>query len=255
GPGKKQDAWPKDVGILALEVYFPAQYVDQTDMEKFNSVEAGKYTVGMGQTQTGFCSVQEGINSLCLTVVQQLTERTKLPREPVGRLEAGTETIIDKSKAVKTVLVELFQDSGNTDMEGIDTTSACYGDTSSSWDGTHYALVACGDIAVYSSGNIHRTGRAGAVAMLVGPKGPLALERGLRATHMENVYDFYKADMTSECPQLDGKLSIQRYLRALDRCYMLYRQKIQNKWEQGMGLRGQKVGTLFTRGQEYVLTS
>lgn len=72
---------------------------------------------------------------------------------------------------------------------------------------------------------------------------------------MENVYDFYKADMTSECPQLDGKLSIQRYLRALDRCYMLYRQKIQNKWEQGMGLRGQKVGTLFTRGQEYVLTS
>lgn len=119
------------MGILALEVYFPAQYVDQTDMEKFNNVEAGKYTVGMGQTQTGFCSVQEGINSLCLTVVQQLMERTQLPWESVGRLEVGTETIIDKSKAVKTVLVELFQDSANTDIEGVDTTSACYGDTAS----------------------------------------------------------------------------------------------------------------------------
>uniref|UniRef100_A0A8C0C953 Hydroxymethylglutaryl-CoA synthase n=1 Tax=Balaenoptera musculus TaxID=9771 RepID=A0A8C0C953_BALMU len=232
-PLAKRDTWPKNVGILALEVYFPAQYVDQTDMEKFNDVEAGKYTVGMGQTQMGFCSVQEGINSLCLTVVQQLMELTQLPWESVGQLEVGTETIIDKSKAVKTVLMELFQDSGNTDIEGIDTTSACYGDTdslysvSSSWDGTHYALVVCGDIAVYSSGNIHPTGRAGAVAMLVGPKAPLALERGLMY-----IYDFYKADMTSECPQLDGKLSIQRYLRALDRCYMLYRQKIQNEWEQ-----------------------
>ncbi|XP_049567615.1 LOW QUALITY PROTEIN: hydroxymethylglutaryl-CoA synthase, mitochondrial [Orcinus orca] len=237
-PLAKRDAWPKDVGILALEVYFPAHYVDQTDMEKFNNVGAGKYTVGMGQTQMGFCSVQEGINSLCLTVVQQLMEHTQLPWESVGRREVGTETIIDKPKAVKTVLKELFQDSGNTDIEGIDTTSAANWVESSSWDGTccqrhiHYALVVCGDIAVYSSGNIHPTGRAGAVAMLVGPKGPLALERGLRATHMENVYDFCKADMTSECPQLDGKLSIQRYLRALDRCYMLYHQKIQNQWEQ-----------------------
>lgn len=92
-------------------------------------------------------------------------------------------------------------------------------------------------------------------AALYSPRIPLCALPGLRATHMENVYDFYKADMTSECPQLDGKLSIQRYLRALDRCYVLYCQKIQNQWEQGMGLRGQKVGTLFTRGQEYVLTS
>lgn len=135
------------MGILDLEVYFPAQYVDQTDLEKYNNVEAGKYTVGLGQTQMGFCSVQEDINSLCLTVVQRLMERTRLPWDSVGRLEVGTETIIDKSKAVKTVLMELFQDSGNTDIEGIDTTNACYGGTaslfnaanwmeSSYWDGT-----------------------------------------------------------------------------------------------------------------------
>lgn len=64
----------------------------------------------------------------------------------IGRLEVGTETIIDKSKSVKSVLMQLFQDSGNTDVEGIDTTNACYGGTaalfnavnwieSSSWDG------------------------------------------------------------------------------------------------------------------------
>ncbi|KAL6044255.1 hypothetical protein STEG23_019935, partial [Scotinomys teguina] len=241
-PLAKTDTWPKDVGILALEVYFPAQYVDQTDLEKFNNVETGKYTVGLGQTRMGFCSVQEDINSLCLTVVQRLMERTKLPWDAVGRLEVGTETIIDKSKAVKTVLMELFQDSGNTDIEGIDTTNACYGGTaslfnaanwmeSSYWDG-RYALVVCGDIAVYPSGNARPTGGAGAVAMLIGPKAPLVLEQGLRGTHMENAYDFYKPNLASEYPLVDGKLSIQCYLRALDRCYAAYRKKIQNQWKQ-----------------------
>ncbi|ERE92077.1 hydroxymethylglutaryl-CoA synthase [Cricetulus griseus] len=240
-PLAKTDTWPKDVGILALEVYFPAQYVDQTDLEKFNNVEAGKYTVGLGQTRMGFCSVQEDINSLCLTVVQRLMERTKLPWDAVGRLEVGTETIIDKSKAVKTVLMELFQDSGNTDIEGIDTTNACYGGTaslfnaanwmeSSYWDG-RYALVVCGDIAVYPVGNARPTGGAGAVAMLIGPKAPLVLEQGLRGTHMENAYDFYKPNLSSEYPLVDGKLSIQCYMRALDRCYAAYRKKIQNQWK------------------------
>jgi hypothetical protein len=72
----------------------------------------------------------------------------------IGRLEVGTETIIDKSKAVKTCLMQLFQDHDNTDIEGIDTTNACYGGTaallnaihwmeSSAWDG-RYALVIAG---------------------------------------------------------------------------------------------------------------
>ncbi|KAL2771946.1 hydroxymethylglutaryl-CoA synthase, mitochondrial isoform 2 precursor [Daubentonia madagascariensis] len=199
-PLTKTDTWPKDVGILALEVYFPAQYVDQTDLEKFNNVGAGKYTVGLGQTEMGFCSVQEDINSLCLTVVQRLMERTKLPWDSVGRLEVGTETIIDKSKAVKTVLMELFQDSGNTDIEGIDTTNACYGGTASLFNAANWMESSYWD--------------------------------GLRGTHMENVYDFYKPNLASEYPLVDGKLSIQCYMRALDRCYASYRQKIQKQWKQ-----------------------
>lgn len=72
----------------------------------------------------------------------------------VGRLEVGTETIVDKSKSVKTVLMQLFSASGNTEVEGVDTTNACYGGTNalfnslnwiegSSWDG-RYALVVAG---------------------------------------------------------------------------------------------------------------
>ncbi|XP_048716585.1 hydroxymethylglutaryl-CoA synthase, mitochondrial isoform X3 [Caretta caretta] len=237
----RSDSWPKDVGILALEVYFPSQYVEQVELEKYDGVEAGKYTLGLGQKQMGFCSAHEDINSLCLTVVQRLVERSRLSWDSIGRLEVGTETIIDKSKAVKTVLMQLFQDSGNTDVEGIDTTNACYGGTaslfnsadwveSSSWDG-RYAVVVCGDIAVYATGNARPTGGAGAVAMLVGPEAPLVLERGVRGTHMEHVYDFYKPDLASEYPMVDGKLSIQCYFRALDQCYSIYRKKIQSQWQ------------------------
>ena len=38
--------------------------------------------------------------------------------------------------------------------------------------------MVAGDIAVYASGSARPTGGAGAVAMLVGPDAPLALDRG-----------------------------------------------------------------------------
>jgi len=49
----------------------------------------------------------------------------------------------------------------------------------SAWDG-RYALVVCGDIAVYEAGPARPTGGCGAVAMLIGPDAPLVLEPGLR---------------------------------------------------------------------------
>ena len=42
---------------------------------------------------------------------------------------------------------------------------------------------------------------------------------------MEHAYDFYKPDLSSEYPVVDGKLSIQCYLSALDKCYQLYADK------------------------------
>lgn len=43
--------------------------------------------------------------------------------------------------------------------------------------------------------------------------------------HMEHAYDFYKPDLSSEYPVVDGKLSIQCYLSALDKCYQQYADK------------------------------
>ena len=121
--------WPRDVGIVGIELYFTSQFVQQSELEKFDGVSEGKYTIGLGQTGMGFCSDLEDVNSLSLTVLDQLIAKFGLGWSDIGRLEVGTETLVDKSKSVKSVLMKLFEESGNFDVEGVDSLNACYGGT------------------------------------------------------------------------------------------------------------------------------
>lgn len=233
------DRWPVDVGIVSMEVYFPNQFVEQSELEEFDGASTGHYTKGLLQTRMGFCGDNEDVNSLSLTVVDRLMRKSGISYKDIGMLEVGTETIIDKSKSVKSVVMKLFEESGNHDVEGVDSHNACYGGTaalfkcvnwveSSSWDG-RYALVVCADIAVYAEGNARPTGGAGAVAMIVGPNAALVFERGLRANHAQHAWDFYKPNMASEYPTVDGPLSNKCYLSALDKCYQLFCEKASKK--------------------------
>jgi hydroxymethylglutaryl-CoA synthase len=157
----------------------------------------------------------------------------KIDTNSIGRLEVGTETILDKSKSVKSVLMQLFGE--NTNIEGVDNVNACYGGTnavfnavnwieSSGWDGRD-AIVVAGDIALYAKGNARPTGGAGAVAMLIGPDAPIVVEPGLRGSYMQHAYDFYKPDLTSEYPIVDGHFSVNCYSEAIDACYKAYNKR------------------------------
>ena len=171
-------------GILAMEMYVPTRFVSQEAMEEEDGCK-GKYTVGLGQKKLAFVDDREDVNSIFLTAVVSLLEKYGVDPSEVGRVEVGTETLIDKSKSVKTTLMRLFGD--NTDMEGVSNVNACYGGTaalfnslnwmeSSEWNGK-YSLVVCGDIAVYEAGPARPTGGCAAVAMLLGFNAPIAMER------------------------------------------------------------------------------
>jgi hydroxymethylglutaryl-CoA synthase len=175
------------------------------------------------------------IYSLALTTVSSLLRKYNIDPNSIGRLEVGTETLLDKSKSVKSVIMQLFEESGNYNVEGVDTVNACYGGTnalfntlnwveSSAWDGRN-AIVVAGDIALYKKGNARPTGGAGCVAMLIGPDAPLAFEPGLRGSYIKHAYDFYKPDLTSEYPVVDGHYSVNCYMEALDACYKAYNQR------------------------------
>uniref|UniRef100_A0A7N0UR94 Hydroxymethylglutaryl-CoA synthase n=2 Tax=Kalanchoe fedtschenkoi TaxID=63787 RepID=A0A7N0UR94_KALFE len=219
----------KNVGILALQIYFPPTCIPQEVLEAHDGASKGKYTIGLGQDCMAFCSEVEDVISMSLTAVSSLLEKYGVDPKQIGRLEVGSETVIDKSKSIKTFLMQIFEKTGNTDIEGVDSTNACYGGTaalfncvnwveSSSWDG-RYGLVVCTDSAVYAEGPARPTGGAAAIAMLIGPDAPIAFESKLRASHMSHAYDFYKPNLASEYPVVDGKLSQTCYLMALDSCY------------------------------------
>ncbi|CCK72099.1 hydroxymethylglutaryl-CoA synthase KNAG_0J00160 [Huiozyma naganishii CBS 8797] len=228
------DGRPQNVGIKGLEIYIPSQCVNQADLEKFDGVSQGKYTIGLGQTNMSFVNDREDIYSMSLTVLSRLMKNYNVDPKQVGRLEVGTETLIDKSKSVKSVLMQLFADSDG-DIEGVDTVNACYGGTnalfnslnwieSRSWDGRD-AIVVCGDIAIYDKGAARPTGGAGTVAMLIGPDAPIVFD-DVRGSYMEHCYDFYKPDLTSEYPYVDGHFSLTCYVKALDKVYESYSKKL-----------------------------
>lgn len=69
----------QDVGIKAIEIYFPShvsressslmllsmeadvfKYVAQSELETFLGASPGKYTIGLGQTKMSFCDDREG---------------------------------------------------------------------------------------------------------------------------------------------------------------------------------------------------
>jgi len=218
----------KRPGIEQLEVYFPAQFVGQQALEVENGVSSGKYTKGLGQLQMSFCTDLENIHTVALTVVNNLMAKSSIKYSDIGRLSVSSETILDKSKSIKSVLMQLFENSKNHNVEGVDYLNACYGGTaglfdavtwvaSEDWDG-RYALVVCVDIAEYAAGPARPTGGVGAVAMLIGPNPVISLEVG-RASYMKHVYDFYKPYLSSPYPVVDGKLSNSCYIEAIDECY------------------------------------
>lgn len=175
-----------------------------------------------------FVSDREDVNSMALTAVQNLFDKNPgIGYKDIGRLEVGTETLVDKSKSTKTVLMALFHE--NTGLEGVTSINACYGGTnalintlnwmeSSAWDG-RYGMVVCSDVAIYADGPARPTGGAGAIAFVIGPNAPIVIEPQLRSTYMSHEYDFYKPQMKSEYPTVDGKLSVNSFLTALDECY------------------------------------
>jgi hydroxymethylglutaryl-CoA synthase len=230
-----------DVGIVGMSVYFPKRAVSQALLETFDGVSPGKYTVGLGQANMALVHDNEDVVSLCLTALQRLVERYSISFQDIGRLEVGTETILDKSKSVKSSLMQLFSDCGNFDVEGLDNTNACYGSTaalfntiawaeSSAWDG-RYGVVVAGDIAVYAPGPARPTGGAGAIALLIGrgSEAPIRLEKGLRASCFGHSYDFFKPRVDSEYPTVNGQETIDCFVRAIDSCYNLYRSRAEKK--------------------------
>lgn len=55
-----------------------------------------------------FCDDNEDIHSCMLTALSNFMRQHNIEPRDIGRLEVGTESLVDKSKSVKTILMSLF---------------------------------------------------------------------------------------------------------------------------------------------------
>nr|AKG25413.1 putative polyketide synthase [Hematodinium sp. SG-2015] len=252
-----------NVGIHAIEMYIPQYFVSQVEMEQYDNC-AGKYTKGLGQTAIGYCLQDEDSVSYALTCTMRLLERVGISIDMIGRVEVGTESQTDRSKSIKSMLVDLLvcmkereigrgkpsdglvtsgfnensQDRG-LDVEGVDNVHACYGGTAALLNSIlwcqndrsegKYALVVCTDIAVQPTEYRFMTG-SGAVCMLIGRDAPLVMLPE-HASHMANTWDFYKPVNwpTMHAVMKDGKHSVDCYIACLDNCQQRLSDKITRK--------------------------
>ncbi len=244
---------PEAVAILGIELYFPRNFVEQSELgkreskelkeyfadnyaclEEFDGIQEGKYTIGLGQQRMTVPSAAEDCVSMAMTAFSRLLTRHSINPSQIGRLEVGSESNPDRAKSVKSHLMSLLRNSLAEfgAVAGSDCVQACYGGSAAylnalAWLSSPFcgkerplAVVIASDVAVYAPGPARATGGAAAVAILLSrvPASQAAIRCDLKPIGhaAADVYDFYKAEAGSEYPQVDGPLSVDCYLRSVE---------------------------------------
>nr|AFK49362.1 unknown [Lotus japonicus] len=86
----------KNVGILALDIYFPPTCVQQEALEAHDGASKGKYTIGLGQDCMSFCTDVEDVISMSSTVVNSLLEKYEIDPKPLYDEKVQPTTLIPK---------------------------------------------------------------------------------------------------------------------------------------------------------------
>ena len=94
-------------GIHAIEVYVPRHCVQADALEQLHGCP-GKYMDGLQMRQWSACDEDEDVASMARTAVRRLVEKQGLAWEDIGMLNVGSESLLDRSKSIKSHLMELF---------------------------------------------------------------------------------------------------------------------------------------------------
>lgn len=254
----------RNVGLHTIEIYYPQFYFKQTEMEEFDARPdrygpsvIGKYTKGIGQIEARFCSDDEDPISFAMTVTHRLVDRMESEGfnetykysedgsmlngwNAIGRLDIGSESLVDRSKSMKAYVMDLFEryGDGESNIEGVDMYNACYGGQaaglcaqnwveSDRWDG-RYGLAIATDISDAPYQALAFVGAA-CTGALYFPDAPLP-HHSHRASCILHRFDFFKpVGWFHMGPVVDGKYSIDAYMNAVDTCYHTLRRKMNDR--------------------------
>jgi hydroxymethylglutaryl-CoA synthase len=222
------------VGIDAAAFFSSHYYLDLRTLAEARGAEVDKFYVGLGQHKMAVSPPDEDIVTLAANAAQQVMQG--IDAHSVAMLMFATESGIDQSKAAGMYVHHLLKLSPHCRI--VELKQACYSATA----GLHMALamirqnpeqkilLIASDIARYglnTSGESSQGG--GAVALLLSANPRLLSIEAETGIYCEDAMDFWRPNYRSEA-LVDGKHSVELYLKALREAWLNYQEKSQRQY-------------------------
>lgn len=216
------------IGIEALTVDVPRNYLDLGVLARANGVDPAKYYFGLGGRRMAIPSPDEDAVVLAARAASSLLTVHTVDVSSVGMLLVGTESGVDAAKPIATYVHRMT--GLPSDCRVLDVQHSCYGGMAAlrlavAWLRAgaapgRKALVVATDVARYDVGSAGEPTQGAAAAAILVSNEPRVLELlpYPEAVHTAEVMDFWRPTYRSTA-LADGQYSIQCYLDALEVCW------------------------------------
>lgn len=213
-------------GIASIGLAFPTQAIRMETLAPLRGIDPDKLRIGLGCREMAICPEGTDAASLAAVAAARAIERWGGLANDIGLVVVGTETAKDMSRPLSAYVAESLGLAGA--VRSYEVKHACYGGTVALRNALEWrlsgaargkaALVVAADVALYAPEDPgEATQGAGAVAMIVDT--PDVARVSLDSyTWSEPVFDFYRP-VGEAYPRVDGKLSLDCYVRATERCF------------------------------------
>lgn len=213
-------------GIASIGLHLPPLAMGVEELARLRGEDPEKFTIGLGCQAMSLCPPDYDVVELSVVAAERALSRWQGDRERIGLLAVGTESALDMSRPLSAWVAERLGLQGS--IRSYEVKHACYGGTLAVRQATEWrmaganqdraALVIAADVALYEQGDPgEATQGAGAVAMVI-DEPDIALIEPQSFPWSEPVFDFWRP-VGEAFPRVDGKLSLECYKRAAERCF------------------------------------
>ena len=217
----------RKAGVSDIAIYVPQYYLPHEMLAEARGIPKEKYTIGLGNRNMSILPNYEDTVTMASNATVQLLEKTGTHPSDIRQFVVSTESGVDHSKPVASFVQGLLDVGPRCRVYEIK--HACYGGTaglvnsidkiSLTDSDNDKAVVIMTDIAKYGFGTLGEpTQGAGAIAILI-EKDPklFTIDTNKNGVFSKNVFDFWRPT-GHRVPVVDGRYSIECYLRALREC-------------------------------------
>lgn len=213
-------------GIAAFGLAFPPLGVAATTLAELRGEDPQKYVVGLGCREFCFSPRHGDVVELAARAARRALDNWGGDPGQLGLLAVGSESAVDMSRPLSAFVADRLGLAGA--LRSYEVKHACFGGTVAlrqalEWRASgasrgRAALVIAADVALYAPADPGEpTQGAGAVAMVVEEPRVAAVELE-SAAWSEPAFDFWRP-VGESFPRVDGKLSLDCYMRAAARCF------------------------------------